>query len=113
IFRAVPQDRDRQMDRRHEGERRIAGLTALSRRKSFGQKAIGARHLRAPILFVRLLLFARNFPARLGALQALVAFAVIAAALLDPLQPAIAVADLVGLVVIEAGFHAGFARGVL
>src|SRR5580698_4871276 len=47
-----------------------------------------------------------------GALEALVALAVIAAALLDPLQTAVAVAGLVGPVLVEAGFHAALARGV-
>src|SRR5580693_2324434 len=47
-----------------------------------------------------------------GALEAFVAFAVIAAALLDPLQSAIAIGGLVGPVLVEAGFHAALARGV-
>src|SRR5215510_6281581 len=42
-------------------------------------------------------------------LQALVALAVVAAALLDPGQPAIAVARLVGVVLVEAGVHARLA----
>ncbi len=41
-----------------------------------------------------------------GALQLLVAFAVIAAALLDPLQAAIAVGGLVGVVLVDAGVQA-------
>ena len=47
------------------------------------------------------------------ALQLLGAFAVIAAALLDPLQTAIAVGGLVGVVLIHAGVHAGLAGGLL
>ena len=47
------------------------------------------------------------------ALQLLGAFAVIAAALLDPLQAAIAVGGLVGVVLIHAGVHAGLAGGLL
>ena len=43
----------------------------------------------------------------------LVALAVVAAALLDPFQAAIAVAGLVGFVLIEAGQHAGLAGGIL
>jgi hypothetical protein len=43
------------------------------------------------------------------ALQALVAFAVIAAALLDPLEPAVAIVGLVLFVLIEAGFHTSLA----
>ena len=39
------------------------------------------------------------------ALQALIAFAVVAATFLDPLQTAIGVSDLVGIVLIEAGVH--------
>src|SRR5580704_4258965 len=48
-----------------------------------------------------------------GALQALVALAVVAAALLDPLQAAVAVAGLVSMVLVETGFHAGLAGGIL
>src|SRR5436190_3307062 len=47
------------------------------------------------------------------ALQLLGAFAVIAAALLDPLQAAIAVGGLVGVVLIDAGMHARLAGGLL
>src|SRR5262249_40102504 len=57
--------------------------------------------------------FVRELARRSGALQPLVAFAVIAAALLDPLQPAIAVGCLVGIVLVEAGVHAGLARRLL
>src|SRR3954451_23631576 len=48
-----------------------------------------------------------------GALQLLVAFAVIAAALLDPLHAAIAVGGLVGVVLVDAGVEARLARGLL
>src|SRR5665213_128134 len=48
-----------------------------------------------------------------GALQPLVAFAVIAATLLDPLHAAIAIAGLVGVVLIDAGMHAALASGFL
>src|SRR5262249_53609953 len=47
------------------------------------------------------------------ALQALGAFAVIAAALLDPLQPAIGIAGLVGVVLIDASVHARLAFAFL
>src|SRR5882672_5857727 len=47
------------------------------------------------------------------ALQLLGAFAVIAAALLDPLQATIAVCGLVGVVLIHASVHAGLAGGLL
>src|SRR5947209_2214490 len=47
------------------------------------------------------------------ALQLLAALAVIAAALLDPFQAAIGVAGFVGVVLIDAGVHAGPARGLL
>src|ERR1700760_4170187 len=47
----------------------------------------------------------------LRALQLLVAFAVIAAALHDPFHAAIAVGFLVGLVLVNAGMHAGLAGG--
>src|ERR1700748_2998262 len=47
------------------------------------------------------------------ALQALVAFGVVAAALLDPLHAAIAVAGLVGIVLIDAGVHARLAGALL
>ena len=47
------------------------------------------------------------------ALQLLGAFAVIAAALLDPLQAAIAVGGLVGVVLIDAGVHARLAGAFL
>src|SRR5436309_6063328 len=47
------------------------------------------------------------------ALQLLGALAVIAAALLDPFQAAIGVAGFVGVVLIDAGVHAGLARGLL
>src|ERR1700679_3995374 len=50
---------------------------------------------------------------RSSALQLLVALAVIAAALHDPFQAAIAVAGLVGVVLVEAGFAPRFAGGVL
>src|ERR1700753_4204325 len=46
-------------------------------------------------------------------LQALVAFAVIAAALLDPLQAAISVAGLVDVVLVEAAVHTALAGGFL
>src|ERR1700760_1823634 len=58
---------------------------------------------------------AKSIKARLRALQLLVAFAVIAAALLDPLQAAIAVAGLVSLVLVVAGLEpllAGAQAGV-
>src|SRR5579862_1497387 len=48
-----------------------------------------------------------------GALEPLVALAVVAAALLDPFQAAIAVGGLVGPILIEAGFHALLAFGFL
>src|SRR3954470_10978094 len=48
-----------------------------------------------------------------GALQLLVAFAVIAAALLDPLHAAIAVGGLVGVVLVDAGVQAPLAGGLL
>ena len=44
-----------------------------------------------------------------SALQVLVALAVIPTALHDPLQSAIAVARFVGIVLVEAGMHAGLA----
>src|ERR1700674_5529478 len=47
------------------------------------------------------------------ALQLLVALAVIAAALLDPLHAAIAVGGLVGVVLIDTGMHPGLAGGLL
>ena len=47
------------------------------------------------------------------ALQLLGAFAVIAAALLDPLQAAIGVGGLVGVVLVDAGVHARLAGGLL
>src|ERR1700756_2028787 len=45
--------------------------------------------------------------------EALVAFAVIAAALLDPLQAAIGARGLVGVVLIEAGVHACLSGALL
>src|SRR4029079_10125250 len=48
-----------------------------------------------------------------GAFQLLRAFAVIAAALLDPLQPAMGIGSLVGVVLIDTGVHAGLAGGLL
>src|ERR1700730_7049117 len=50
---------------------------------------------------------------RRSALQLLGTLAVIAAALLDPLQAAIGVSGLVGVVLIDAGVHPGLARGFL
>src|SRR5260370_20167438 len=47
------------------------------------------------------------------ALQLLGALAVIAAALLDPLQAAIGVTGLVGIVLVDAGVHPGLASGFL
>src|SRR5690349_8513555 len=47
------------------------------------------------------------------ALQLLGAFAVIAATLLDPLQTAVTVGGLVGVVLIQAGVHASLAGGLL
>src|ERR1700761_1936227 len=47
------------------------------------------------------------------ALQVLVALAVIAATLLDPLHAAITVCGLVGVVLIEAAVHPGLARAFL
>ena len=47
------------------------------------------------------------------ALQLLGAFAVVAAALLDPLQAAIGVAGLVGIVLVHARVHARLAGGLL
>src|SRR5215475_282827 len=44
-----------------------------------------------------------------SAFEPLVAFAVIAAALFDPLHPTIAIVGLVRVVLIEAGLHAGLA----
>src|SRR4029077_10859619 len=57
----------------------------------------------------------RTFPdhALSCALQSLVAFAVIAAALLDPLHAAIAIGRLVGVVLVDAGMHARLAGGFL
>src|ERR1700737_383887 len=46
-------------------------------------------------------------------LQLLGALAVIAAALLDPLQAAIGVTGLVGIVLVDAGVHPGLASGFL
>src|SRR6202011_2031140 len=48
-----------------------------------------------------------------SALELLVAFAVIAAALLDPFQAAIGVGGLVGVVLIDAGVHPRLAGGLL
>src|SRR4051794_28526795 len=48
-----------------------------------------------------------------SALQPLIAFAVIAAALLDPLHAAVAICGLVGVVLIDAGVHASLARAFL
>src|SRR5262245_45338915 len=48
-----------------------------------------------------------------SALQALVALAVVAAALLNPFQIAVGVAGLVGVVLVKAGVHAGLALGLL
>src|ERR1700733_2498685 len=61
---------------------------------------------RAPI-------FVRRIVARLGALQLRVALAVMAAALLDPFQAAIAGTGLVGVVLVETGFAARLAGGIL
>src|SRR5215471_752028 len=47
------------------------------------------------------------------ALQMLVAFTVVAAALLNPLHTAIAAIGLVGVVLVDAGVHAGLAGGLL
>src|ERR1700737_957164 len=47
------------------------------------------------------------------ALQVFGALAVIAAALLDPLQAAIGVTGLVGIVLVDAGVHPGLASGFL
>src|SRR5262249_59323090 len=46
-------------------------------------------------------------------LQPLVALAVIAAAFLDPVEPAIGVVGLVGVVLVETGVHARLAGGLL
>ena len=46
---------------------------------------------------------------RCSALKPLVALAVVSAAFLDPLQPAIAIAGLVRVVLIEARLHASLA----
>ena len=40
------------------------------------------------------------------------AFAIVAATLLNPPQPAIAVVRFVGVVLVEAGVHSGFARAL-
>src|ERR1700682_286160 len=55
----------------------------------------------------------RAGPVKGSALQLLVALAVIAAALLDPFQPAIGVGSLVGIVLIDASMHAALAGGFL
>src|SRR5260221_14540079 len=47
------------------------------------------------------------------AFQLLVALAIIAAALLDPLQAAVTVGGLVGIVLIDAGMHPRLAGGFL
>src|ERR1051325_6439506 len=48
-----------------------------------------------------------------GALQLLAAFAVIAAALLDPLHAAIGIGGLVGVVLVDTGVHARLAFALL
>src|SRR5579872_380646 len=48
-----------------------------------------------------------------GSFEALVAFAVVAAALLDPFQAAIGICRLVGIVLIEAAVHARLASAFL
>jgi hypothetical protein len=45
-------------------------------------------------------------------LKVSVALTVIAAALFDPNEPAVGIARLVSIVLIEAGVHARFARGL-
>src|ERR1700730_4297303 len=55
----------------------------------------------------------RAGPVKGSALQLLVALAVIAAALLDPFQPAIGVGSLVGIVLIDASMHAALAGCLL
>jgi hypothetical protein len=47
-----------------------------------------------------------------SALKVPVALAVIAAAFFDPDEPAVGITRLVGIVLIKAGVHARFARGL-
>src|SRR5437764_12423152 len=56
---------------------------------------------------------AASIPRSGGPFQALGAFAVVAAALLDPFQAAIAVAGLVGIVLVDASMHPGPAGALL
>src|ERR1700716_82011 len=87
----------------HEARRNAWTVSRISRSSSSGARS------RDPLATSRLQFYPRSG----RALQLLGALAVIAAALLDPFQPAIGITGLVGVVLVDAGVHAGFAGGFL
>src|SRR5262245_19709724 len=93
---------------RPEGARRLDDKTSrrqdVSMTRHLDEEARGGRIIAAP---------AAAMADSGRTLQMLVAFAVVAAALLNPLHAAVAVTGLVGVVLVDAGVHAGLAGGLL
>src|SRR3954453_19547372 len=88
--------------------RRARPAQAIAARREIGREATGLKQEAGA--WLRPL---RRLESSGGPLQLLVSFAVIAAALLDPLHAAIAVGGLVGVVLVDAGVQAALAGGLL